>query len=51
MNGRLKLGTTAFLLLLSQFNNVNAGGPYDGEWTDTATPTVNDANEPLSTSP
>jgi hypothetical protein len=39
MNGPLKLGTAAFLLLLSQFNNANAGGPYDGEWTGTATST------------
>jgi hypothetical protein len=36
MNGPLKLGTAAFLLLVPQFNNANAGGPYDGEWTGTA---------------
>ena len=36
MNGPLKLGTAAFLLLVPQFNNANAGGPYDREWTGTA---------------
>jgi hypothetical protein len=36
MNGPLKLGMAAFLLLVPQFNNANAGGPYDGEWTGTA---------------
>ena len=36
MNGSLKVGTAAFLLLLPQFNEVDAGGPYDGEWAGTA---------------
>ena len=36
MNGPLKVGTAAFLLLLPQFNNADAGGPYDGEWTGAA---------------
>jgi hypothetical protein len=39
MNGPLKVGTAAFLLLLPQFNNADAVGPYDGEWTGTATST------------
>jgi hypothetical protein len=30
----------AFLLLLTQFNNVGAAGPYDGEWTGSATSTA-----------
>jgi hypothetical protein len=38
MNGLLIVFTAAFLLLLPQFNNnVGAAGPYDGEWTGTAT--------------
>jgi hypothetical protein len=37
MNGLLIVTTAAFLLLLSQFNNADAAGPYDGEWTGTAT--------------
>jgi len=39
MNGPLIVATTAFLLLLPQFNNADAAGPYDGEWTGTATAT------------
>ncbi len=39
MNGPLIVATAAFLLLLAQFNNVDAAGPYDGEWTGTATST------------
>src|SRR5712672_432947 len=39
MNGPLIVATTAFLLLLPQFNNADAAGPYDGEWTGTATST------------
>ncbi len=39
MNCPLKVGTAAFLLLLPLFNNAIAGGPYDGEWTGTATST------------
>jgi hypothetical protein len=37
MNGLLIVTTVAFLLL-PQFNNADAAGPYDGEWTGTATP-------------
>jgi hypothetical protein len=37
MNGPLIVATAAFLLLLPQFNNADAAGPYDGEWTGTAT--------------
>jgi hypothetical protein len=36
MNSAHIVATAAFLLLLSQLNNANAGGPYDGEWTGTA---------------
>ncbi len=36
MNRPLIVATAAFLLLLPQFNNVGAAGPYDGEWTGTA---------------
>jgi hypothetical protein len=39
MNGLLIVFATAFLLLLLQFNKVGAAGPYDGEWTGTATST------------
>jgi hypothetical protein len=39
MNNRLVIATVAFLLLLLQFNNADAAGPYDGEWKGTATPT------------
>ncbi len=39
MNGPLIVATAAFLLLLPQFNNADAAGPYDGEWTGTATST------------
>jgi len=39
MNSAHIVATAAFLLLLSQFNNANAAGPYDGEWTGTATST------------
>jgi TonB family protein len=38
MNG-LRIVATAALLLLLQFNNADAAGPYDGEWTGTATST------------
>jgi hypothetical protein len=37
MNGPRIVATAAFLLLLPQFND--AAGPYDGEWTGTATST------------
>ena len=37
MNSAHTVATATFLLLLSQFNNANAAGPYDGEWTGTAT--------------
>ncbi len=37
MNGLLIVLTAVFLLLLLQFNKVGAAGPYDGEWTGTAT--------------
>jgi hypothetical protein len=36
MNGLLTVFVAAFLLLLPQFNNASAAGPYDGEWTGTA---------------
>jgi hypothetical protein len=39
MNGPLIVATAAFLLLLPQFNNADAAGPYDGEWTGAATST------------
>src|SRR6266849_10161538 len=39
MNGPLIVATAAFLLLLPRFNNADAAGPYDGEWTGTATST------------
>jgi hypothetical protein len=39
MNGLLIVATAAFLLLLPQFNNADAAGPYDGEWIGTATST------------
>jgi len=39
MNGPLIVATAAFLLLLPRFNNASAAGPYDGEWTGTATST------------
>jgi hypothetical protein len=39
MNSAHIVATAAFLLLLSQFNNANSAGPYDGEWTGTATST------------
>ena len=39
MNGPLIVATAAFLLLLPPFNNADAAGPYDGEWTGTATST------------
>jgi hypothetical protein len=38
MNGLLIVFAAAFLLFLPQFSNVSAAGPYDGEWTGTATP-------------
>jgi len=37
MNGLLIVATAAFLLLMPQFNDADAAGPYDGEWTGTAT--------------
>jgi hypothetical protein len=37
MNGPRIVATAAFLLLLPQFNKADAAGPYDGEWTGTAT--------------
>ena len=37
MNSAHTVATATFLLLLSQFNNANAAGPYDGEWSGTAT--------------
>jgi hypothetical protein len=36
MNG-LRIVATAAFLLLPQFNNADAAGRYDGEWTGTAT--------------
>jgi hypothetical protein len=35
MSGPRIVATAAFLLLLPQFNNADAAGPYDGEWTGT----------------
>src|SRR5882762_4955802 len=37
MNNLLIVATAAFLLLLPQLNNADAAGPYDGEWSGTAT--------------
>jgi len=37
MNSPHIVATAAFLLLLSQGNNADAAGPYDGEWAGTAT--------------
>jgi hypothetical protein len=37
MNRPLIVATAAFLLLLPRFNNADAAGPYDGEWSGTAT--------------
>ncbi len=37
MNNLLIVATAAFSLLLPQFNNADAAGPYDGEWSGTAT--------------
>ncbi len=39
MIGALIVATAAFLPLLPQFNNADAAGPYDGEWTGIATST------------
>jgi hypothetical protein len=39
MNGPRIVATAAFLLLLLQFNKAGAAGPYDGEWTGTASST------------
>jgi hypothetical protein len=39
MNSAHIIATAAFLVLLSQFENADAAGPYDGEWTGTATST------------
>ncbi len=39
MNRPLIVATAAFWLLPPQFNNADAAGPYDGEWTGTATST------------
>src|SRR5258707_8452186 len=39
MNSSHIVATAAFLLLLSQFNDADAAGRYDGEWTGTATST------------
>src|SRR5882762_9157285 len=39
MNRPLIVATAAFLVLLPHFNNADAAGPYDGEWTGTATST------------
>jgi hypothetical protein len=39
MNGLLIVFAAVFLLFLLQFNNVRAAGPYDGEWSGTATST------------
>ncbi len=36
MNGLLIVFAAAFLFVLSQFNNADAAGAYDGEWTGTA---------------
>jgi hypothetical protein len=37
MNRPLIVATAAFLLLMPQFNDADAAGPYDGEWTGAAT--------------
>jgi hypothetical protein len=37
MNGLLIVATAAFLLVMPQFNDADAAGQYDGEWTGTAT--------------
>jgi hypothetical protein len=37
MNRPLIVATAAFLLLLPRFNSADAAGPYDGEWSGTAT--------------
>ena len=37
MNGPLIVATAAFFLLLPRFDNADAAGSYDGEWTGTAT--------------
>jgi hypothetical protein len=39
MNGLLIVFAAAFLLFLPLFNGAGAAGPYDGEWTGTATST------------
>jgi hypothetical protein len=39
MNGLRIVATAALLPLLLKFNNAYAAGPYDGEWTGTATST------------
>jgi hypothetical protein len=39
MTNRLIVATVAYVLLLLQLNSACAGGPYDGEWKGTATPT------------
>jgi hypothetical protein len=39
MNGPRIVATATILLLLPQFNNADAAGQYDGEWTGTATST------------
>ncbi len=43
MNSAHIVATAAFLLLLSQFNNAHAAGPYDGEWTGYLAEPVNSA--------
>jgi hypothetical protein len=39
MKNPLILAVIAFSLLLFEFNNAHAAGPYDGEWKGTATST------------
>jgi hypothetical protein len=39
MYGLLIVCAATFMLLLAQFDEVRAAGPYDGEWTGTATST------------
>jgi hypothetical protein len=39
MNNRRIVAAVAFLLLLLQFGAAGAAGPYDGEWSGTATST------------
>ena len=39
MNGLLFVFVATFLFVLPQFNNADAAGAYDGEWTGTATST------------